>query len=123
MDFQADKAIYLQIADYVCEQILLQQWLAGEKIPSVRELAVTLSVNPNTVIRSYAWLQDMQVINMQRGMGYFVADRGRTRVLELKKQAFFKEELPRLFRQMDLLGLDIKQLTQLYGGRSINEKE
>ena len=51
------QAIYLQIADYVCEKVLLKEWLAEDKIPSVRELAVQLEVNPNTVARTYEFLK------------------------------------------------------------------
>ena len=57
MQFRETRPIYLQIADYVCEKILLRQWNAGERIPSVRELAVTLEVNPNTVMRTVEFLQ------------------------------------------------------------------
>jgi len=123
MDFTADKPIYLQIADYVCERILLHHWLQAEKIPSVRELAVSLSVNPNTVQRSYAWLEEMNVIIMQRGVGYFVSKHGLARVFQLKKQAFLEDDLPKLFYQMDLLGINIKELNQFYKVRGEHEKK
>ena len=51
MDFHNKDAIYLQIVEMICENILTKQWLEGEKIPSVRELAVNVEVNPNTVMR------------------------------------------------------------------------
>ena len=57
MEFKDKQSIYLQIADYVCEQIVLGQWPPGERIPSVRDLASTLEVNPNTVMRTYDFLQ------------------------------------------------------------------
>src|SRR5690606_39542667 len=74
MNFSGNKAIYLQIAEHAFEQILLGRWSADEKIPSVRELAVQLEVNPNTVMRTYDFLQQMEVIYNKRGIGFFVAD-------------------------------------------------
>ena len=123
MDFNADKPIYLQIADYICEQILLKYWQSHEKIPSIRELAANLSVNANTVVRSYAWLEEMKVITMQRGLGYFVVENSVECIRDLKKQIFFHDDLPQLFRQMDLLDVNIKQINELYKKRKKNEKK
>ena len=52
MEFKEPKGIYLQIADQICIRILQDEWGAGERIPSIRELAVELGVNPNTVTKS-----------------------------------------------------------------------
>ena len=88
MEFQSKKAIYLQIADYVCEQILLKKWPVSEKIPSVRELAITLEVNPNTVARTYLFLEEKTIITMQRGIGYFVSEQSIEHIIALKKEEF-----------------------------------
>ncbi len=74
MQFKDSQAIYLQIADYVCEKILLKEWKAHEKIPSVREMAVLLEVNPNTVMRTYDFLQQQDIVYNQRGIGFFVTE-------------------------------------------------
>ena len=70
MQFRESRAIYLQIADYICERILLKQWKTDERIPAVRELAVQLEVNPNTVMRTYEFLQSQNIIQNQRGIGF-----------------------------------------------------
>jgi hypothetical protein len=57
MEFRENQAIYLQIAELICERILLKQWASEDKVPSVRELAVQLEVNPNTVMRTYDFLE------------------------------------------------------------------
>ncbi|MEM9675942.1 MAG: GntR family transcriptional regulator, partial [Bacteroidota bacterium] len=62
MKFNDQQAIYLQIADYICEQILLEKWSVEERIPSVRDLAAMMEVNPNTVVRSYDFLQQRDII-------------------------------------------------------------
>ena len=73
MQFRETVSIYLQIADYICERILLKQWKVDERIPSVRELAMQLEVNPNTVMRTYDFMQQQSIIYNQRGIGYFVS--------------------------------------------------
>ncbi len=121
MDFQNKKAIYLQIADYVCEQILLNQWKESDKIPSIRDLAIDLEVNPNTVMRTYAFLQDKNIIEMQRGIGYFVAEKARKQALEFKKEEFLTSDLPSVFRSMELLDIDLEDIGQLYKRRIKHE--
>lgn len=110
MDFNNTQAIYLQIADYVCDQIQLQQWQPEDKIPSVRDMAVNLEVNPNTVMRSYEHLQQQEIIHTRRGMGYFVSERATHKILEARRAQFFKEELPLFFRKIYMLGIEPNDL-------------
>ena len=105
MEFRQQRAIYLQIGDYICEKILRKEWQAQEKIPSVRELAVDLEVNPNTVVRTYGYLEDKEIIVKQRGIGYFIAQDAYDKVLKLKKENFLKQEVPLFFKTMKLLKL------------------
>lgn len=121
MDFQAKKAIYLQIADFVCEQILLRKWEEKTKIPSVRELAISLEVNPNTVMRTYSYLEEKNIISTQRGIGYFVSTDAYQNVIDLKKSEFLSIDLPQLFKSMDLLNIDLNQIKNLYNERLKNE--
>ncbi len=113
MDFKDTKAIYLQIADYVCEQILLKRWKQGERILSVRELGVNLEVNPNTVLRGYDFLQNKGIIMNKRGIGYFAAEDAVDRVKTYKKQQFIEEDLPALLKMMQLLDIDFNELETL----------
>ena len=110
MDFSESRAIYLQITDMICENILTGEWAAGDRIPSVRDLAVDIQVNPNTVQRAYTWLQDRDVIRTQRGVGYFITDEGYDITLQLKKEEFISATCPRIARAMQLLQLDFADL-------------
>lgn len=121
MEFRQNQAIYLQIADIICENILTESWKEGDRISSIRELSVSTEVNPNTAMRSYSYLQELGIIFNQRGIGYFVADRARDIVLELKKNNFINRELPRIFKTMDLIHLSCDDLAKLYAAR-IREK-
>ena len=95
MNFNADKPIYLQIADRLCD-----------RIPSVREYGAEIDINPNTVIRSYDKLLSEEIFYNKRGIGYFVAPDAREKVLATQRETFLREELPLIRRRMQLLGLD-----------------
>jgi GntR family transcriptional regulator len=114
MQFRESNAIYLQIADYVCERILLRQWKADERIPAVRELAMQLEVNPNTVMRTYDFLQQQQIIYNQRGVGYFVGADAVKNATQYRKTEFIEKELPVIFRNIYLLGMDMDELKPRY---------
>jgi DNA-binding transcriptional regulator YhcF (GntR family) len=110
MEFNQPKGIFQQIADQMRDRILDGEWSAGERIPSVRDLAVSVGVNPNTVNKSYQALLDRRIIENQRGLGYFVAADARRRILDEMKAEFVASELPRLFRTMRVLGMNIADL-------------
>lgn len=114
MEFRDNKAIYLQIADFVCEQIMLEKWPIEQKIPSVRELAMEMEVNPNTVMRTYDLLQQKNVIQNKRGVGLFVTDNAIANITEYQRTQFIDEELPAVFRNIYLLNIDFDELKTRY---------
>ena len=77
-----------------------------------------VQVNPNTVTRTYAYLQNQGIIYNRRGIGYFVADRAYHQARELKRRSFVDRDLPRLFKTMDLLGLELRDLEHHYRDRN-----
>ncbi|HAS46784.1 MAG TPA: GntR family transcriptional regulator [Microscillaceae bacterium] len=114
MDFNDNQPIYMQIADHFCENILLQKWQPGDRIPSVREMAVKVEVNPNTVMRTFNYLQEKGIIFNKRGIGYFVSEDGFERTRALRKQDFVTKELPIVFKAMQLLQLTVDDLLVYY---------
>lgn len=114
MEFRDKQSIYLQIAEYVCEQILLGKWALGEKIISIRELAIMIEVNPNTVQRAYDFLQQREIITNKRGIGYFTETDAFERIISFRREQFVQNELPFLFRNMYLLKMDLKEVKLLY---------
>ncbi len=124
MEFNDNQAIYLQIADYFCDRILKKHWKEGEKIPSIRDTAVLLEVNPNTVVRTFSFLQDKDIIFNKRGLGYFVASGGYKKTLEFKKENFVNEDLPKVFHTMDVLNMrksDLERYYSKYREQRVNE--
>ncbi|MGE4454670.1 MAG: GntR family transcriptional regulator [Sphaerochaeta sp.] len=110
MQFNTQSPIYLQIAEYIHDLILSNVWEDGQRIPSVRDMAMELEVNPNTVIRTYSLLQEEGTLENQRGIGYFTAKDARTLVLQKRREHFLKRELPALFETMERLGLTVQDL-------------
>lgn len=112
--FNNNKAIYLQIADSICDKLLLGTYENESKISSIRETAVQLEVNPNTVQRSYEWLQQHEIIFTKRGLGYFTSVDAVDKVIELRKKEFITEVLPEVFKNMELLNLDVEDIKKEY---------
>ena len=114
MIFTNDKAIYIQMADRLCDEILAGKYRDDDRIPSVRELAVLLEVNVNTAVRAFDELSRANIIYNKRGLGYFVTPGAKKQILKERRKAFMKERLPELFRQMLLLGIDIKDIDEAW---------
>jgi DNA-binding transcriptional regulator YhcF (GntR family) len=110
MEFSQPKGIYHQIADQIRDRILTGDWHEGERIPSVRELAVGVGVNPNTVTKSYQVLLEREIIENQRGLGYFVAADAKKRIVAQLREEFVRDELPRLVRTLRVLGMQLTDL-------------
>lgn len=110
MNFSNDKAIYIQIAERLCDEILAGKYKEDERIPSVREYAVLLEVNANTTVKSYDLLAGEGVIFNKRGLGYFVAVGAKKQIKKTRKKEFMKTRLPELARQMTLLDISIDEV-------------
>ena len=114
MIFTNDKAIYIQMADRLCDEILAGKYKDDDRIPSVREYAVMLEVNANTAVKAYDELSRANIIYNKRGLGYFVTPGAKKQILKERKQEFMKERLPELFRQMQLLDITIDDVAEAY---------
>lgn len=111
MNFNGKKAIYLQIADMICDQILLGQYEEEGRVPSVRETAAQVEVNSNTVMRSYDWLQSQQIIYTKRGLGFYVSPGAKQTIHQIRKEEFVQESVPEIVRTMQTLGITVSELT------------
>ena len=106
MNFNADKPIYLQIADSISDRILSGQLKGEDRIPSVRDYGADLGVNPNTMMRVYEKLTADGVLYNKRGIGYFVAEDARELILEAQRKEFIEKDVPAIRERLALLGLD-----------------
>ena len=114
MNFTDNKAIFLQIADRICDDILLGNFIEESRIPSVREYAALVEVNANTVMRSFDYLQSKDVIYNKRGIGYFVSPGARSRIQSLRKALFLNEEADYFFKQLYTLAISKEEPLKMY---------
>ncbi|HHT23422.1 MAG TPA: GntR family transcriptional regulator [Bacteroidales bacterium] len=113
MNFKASKGIFQQIADNICRQILEGKLPPGERIPSVRDLAEMYEVNRNTLLRTYAILENEGIAINKRGIGYFVADDAVELIHAYERKEFFAEDLPEFYQKVKLLKLTENDLSDL----------
>lgn len=84
------------------------------RLPSVREYASNIEVNANTVMRSYDWLQQQEIIYNKRGIGFFVLPQAKERIIDMRKEIFFRDEASYFFGRLSSLGLTASDLAVLY---------
>ncbi len=108
MEFKDNIPIYLQIEQYLYRQIALGKLTAGEKIPSVRKLALELTVNVNTVQRALHQMNSQGILYTKRGEGNFVTED--TKLLSETKQSLINNELEQFVQNMEEFGIGKNEL-------------
>ncbi|QNQ80392.1 GntR family transcriptional regulator [Lactobacillus sp. PV034] len=103
MEFQDNIPIYQQIQKYLYKQIALGLIKPGEKIPSVRQLAVDLTVNVNTVQRALNEMNNEGILEVKRGLGSFVTTD--INLITNKRQELIKETMSEFLESTRQLGL------------------
>lgn len=103
----------MAVIQLVADRILLGVYTEGERIPSVRDMAVQMEVNPITIMRAYERLQEMGAIYPQRGLGYFVSEGAVEAVKGDRLRRFESETIPELKRTLSLLGITPRELSEM----------
>jgi GntR family transcriptional regulator len=122
MTFNNEKPIYLQMAERLMDEIAAGIYPDEERIPSVREYAVSLGVNTNTAMKAYDELSRNNIIYNKRGLGYFVTPGANENIKQQRKKEFMEESIPQLLRQMKLIDMDVEQLTKLLHAQTADKK-
>ena len=105
-----DQPIYRQLRDKVVNSILDGSLKEGEPLPSVRSVAVELQINPITASKAYQELVMESLVEKRRGLGMFVVEGARKKLLEDEKRHFLEEEWPRIVQRIESLGLTAEEL-------------
>jgi GntR family transcriptional regulator len=108
--FSGTAPIYYQIVQKICRQIVRGDIKPGEKLPSVRELAVQFGVNPNTAQRVYMEMERLAVVQVRRGQGTFVTE-NRERLKQLRDQ-LKQEKIKSFVQDMEEMGFDPAEIAQ-----------
>jgi GntR family transcriptional regulator len=105
--------IYRQLKERIVGMMLDEAIKAGEALPSVRQIAAEYSLNPITVSRAYQELVDETLVEKRRGLGMYVTDGARDKLLASEREHFLREEWPALLERISRLGLDLEQLLRI----------
>jgi GntR family transcriptional regulator len=107
--FNNTQPIYLQILQRLCRQVVRGEIEAGDKLPSVREMALHIGVNPNTVQRVYGELERLEIVETRRGLGSFITE-NEVRLNQLREElkseqigSFIKDMKETGFRREEIL--------------------
>lgn len=121
--FSDRQPIYQQIIDRFCHSLAKKEILPGERIPSIRDMALILKVNANTIQRVYQEMERGELIFSKRGTGYFVTEDSNM-ITNIQKDMAM-ESMMRFLREMRALGFTnqqiITQLDQCMKGETDNE--
>jgi GntR family transcriptional regulator len=107
-EFDTTKPIYIQIMEKINKKIVRNEWKAGDKLPSVREMAVETGVNPNTIQRTYSELERMGVVETRRGQGTFVTEN--VEVIEQLREQLKRDIVADFIRNMTELGFTLDDM-------------
>lgn len=102
-NFSKEKSIYTQIVEHIKISIISGEYKLGEKIPSVRELAVTAAVNPNTMQKALQELEKMNLVFTQRTSGRFITED--KAMVDKLKEDFAKKQIIDFYKKMKSIGL------------------
>ncbi|MBZ9608783.1 GntR family transcriptional regulator [Clostridium estertheticum] len=121
LEFNDKMPIYLQIMDLIKMDIVTGKLRSKDKLPSVREMATNLKVNPNTLQRSYQELERLGIVYTQRGTGTFVGE-GENMVDDLKKE-MAKEVIDLFILRMKSLGFTAKEIIKSVSKETMEVKQ
>ena len=114
MEFSKNKPIYIQIVDIISQRVVSKEWTIETKIPTIKDLAKSLEVNHNTLMRSLEFLQAKNVLVSKRGVGLFLTEESYNNALELMKKSFYENQVPEFFETMGTLKITLGELIDLY---------
>lgn len=102
--------IYRQLKERVVAMMLDGLLKPGDALPSVRQIAAEYQLNPITVSRAYQELADEQLVEKRRGLGMYMTDGAREKLLASEREQFLREEWPLVMERIRRLGFDLEQL-------------
>ncbi|HKL53326.1 MAG TPA: GntR family transcriptional regulator [Wenzhouxiangellaceae bacterium] len=105
-----NQPIYWQLREQTVSAILDGSLKEGEPLPSVRQVAIDFQINPLTVSKAYQSLVDDELVEKRRGVGMFVVEGARKRLMQSEREHFLAEEWPRIAQRISKLGLDPSEL-------------
>ena len=111
--FDQDKPIYLQVREKIEDQIVNNQLHEGEQAPSTNQLVSFYKINHATVSKGVNQLVEEGILFKKRGIGMFVAEGAREKLIQKRKDAFVDEYIVKLVQEADQLSISETEIIEL----------
>ena len=108
-----EKSIYLQISEMIENDILRDILLENERVPSTNELAKFYSINPATAAKGINLLVNEEILQKKRGIGMFVAEGAKEKIMEKRKRNFYDDYVRSLLAEAGSLGITKRGLIEM----------
>ena len=112
LDLSSDKSIYIQIAEIIENEILLGNLKEGEQAPSTNQFAKVYNINPATAGKGLNLLVDEGILYKKRGIGMFVSEGARKKIIKKRQSIFFKEVIPQIIEEADRLEITLDEIIE-----------
>ncbi len=112
LNYQSGEAIYRQIVEQVKYKVASGELIPGQRLPSIRELAKQLKINPRTVVKAYEELRAAGLAVMRQGQGVFITDNQATLPNKVRKKQI-EDMSGRLFAEASRLGADSEEVIEI----------
>ena len=109
-DWNNNAPIYRQLKDRIVAMLLDGLLKPGDPLPSVRQIAADFQLNPITVSRAYQELADATLVEKRRGIGMYVTDGAREKLIVSERERFLHEEWPQMLERIRRLGMNMEEL-------------
>lgn len=121
LDLSSDKSIYIQIAEMIENEIILGNLKDEEQAPSTNQFAKIYNINPATAGKGLNLLVEEGILYKKRGIGMFVSEGGRKKIINKRQSIFYKEVLPQIIEEADRLEIPldeiIDRIKEIKGGK------
>lgn len=120
-DWSQNIPIYQQLKDRTIDGIVSGHLKEGDLLPSVRQVAIELQINPLTASKAYQMLVDEGLVVSERGVGMRIKAGAQQQLLDRERARFINEQWPQIIERMRQLGIDLDELAQPYNQKASNE--
>lgn len=110
LDLGSSKSIYVQIAEIIENEIILGNLKEGEQAPSTNQFANIYNINPATAGKGLNLLVEEEILYKKRGIGMFVSEGARKKIINKRQSIFYKEVLPQIIEEADRLEISLDEI-------------
>ena len=122
LDLNSDKSIYVQVSEIIENEILMDNLKEDEQAPSTNQFAKIYNINPATARKGLNLLVEDEILYKKRGIGMFVSEGAKKKIIKKRQSSFYEEILPRIIEEADRLEISldeiIEQIKVIKGGKN-----